>query len=177
MIITCWDTETTGLVNNHVMPLDKQPELTEAYFCTVNLETGEILAEWESLFKPSQPISDEITRITGIDDALVADAPAFKDKADEIAAFIEGSPIVCAHNLSFDKEILDLEAERLGRTIKWPPLLCSVEASVHLLGYRLTLTALHEHLFNARFPEAHRARNDVQALVRCMCELYRRGEL
>jgi DNA polymerase III alpha subunit (gram-positive type) len=84
---------------------------------------------------------------------------------------------VIAHNASFDQEAINIEANRLGRIIKWPTCRCSVEQTIHLKGKRLTLGALHEHLFGARFDDAHRARADVMALVRCCCELHKRGEL
>jgi DNA polymerase III subunit epsilon len=173
----CLDAETTGLLDNHLLPLDKQPEIVELFACELGLDSGEIGAEFNSFFKPARPVTAETTRITGITPAMVADAPLFADKAQQLQAMIESTDCIVAHNLSYDKEMIDLEFERLGRKIKWPALLCTVEATVHLKGFRLSLTALHELLFNERFPEAHRARTDVMALVRCLIELKKRGEI
>ena len=73
---------------------------------------------------------------------------------------------------------VDFEFERLGQTVTWPKRkICSAEATVHLLGYRLKLQGLYELLFEETLPEAHRARNDVAALTRCMVELFKRGEI
>jgi hypothetical protein len=52
-----------------------------------------------------------------------------------------------------------------------------VECTEHFYGYRLSLTNLHKHLFNEGFPEAHRARNDVEALCRCVVKLIEMGEI
>jgi hypothetical protein len=72
-------------------------------------------------------------------------------------------------------EMVDIEFERLGRKAPWPPRkVCTVEATVHLLGYRLSLQNLHKHLFGENFDEAHRAKVDVEALVRCCVELRKR---
>lgn len=178
MKITFLDSETTGLLSNHSVPLDKQPEIIELYACEVNMETGEVLYEFDSLFKPVHPITDEITRITGIDDEMVQSAPLFLARADEIKIFLEGSDALCAHNLSFDKEMLEIEFERLGQKINWPKrLICSVEQSIFYKGYRLDLMSLHEFLTGKKFPEAHRAKNDVQALVRCALEMYKRRDI
>jgi hypothetical protein len=68
-----------------------------------------------------------------------------------------------------------LEFERLKRTIKWPRPICTVESTVHIKGARLSMTKLHKYLFDADFPDAHRAKPDTQALIRCAVELYRRG--
>jgi hypothetical protein len=48
---------------------------------------------------------------------------------------------------------------------------------MHFKGYKLSLTNLHMHLFNMDFGEAHRAKADVQALVRCCRQLYAQGDL
>lgn len=178
MKVLAFDTETTGLVSNHTMKLDKQPEVIEFYGCLVDLSSGEILDELEQLIRPSKDITEEITRITSIDDAMVADSPAFAQVQESIKTFIEEAPAVLAHNLSFDMEVLDLEMERLNRSISWPKMrICTVEQTVHLKGFRLSLSGLHDHLFNETFPEAHRAKNDVIAMVRCAVELHKRGEI
>lgn len=178
MIVTAFDTETTNLINSGMVPIDKQPEIIEFYGCRVDLTTGEVLAEVDELIKPRRPLTPETTRITGIKEADLADRSPFAAFADPIAALLEGSPGVMAHNLSFDMEMTALEFGRLGRILAWPRRkLCTVERTVHLRGHRMTLTHLHEHLFGEGFPDAHRARVDVQAMVRCAVELHKRGEL
>lgn len=178
MIVTLFDTETTGLIKNRTLPMDRQPSIIEWYSCVADLEHGEIITELDLMIKPPGSVSDEITRITGLDDAMLADKPMFPAVADQIWAAIHGSARMAAHNASFDMEMAELEFERLGKTIHWPRRpLCTVEATVPLKGHRLTLQALHEHLFGERFPNAHRAKNDVMALLKCSCELFKRGEI
>ena len=177
MIALVLDTETSGLLDNRSMPLDKLPEIIEFTGIVVDLETGEITKEIDTLIKPSRPISEEITKITGLTDDDLVGQGSFSAKKDGIRGLIESSPLVIAHNLSFDKEIIDIEYARLGETVRWPKLLCTVEATVYLKGYRMNLTGLHEHLFGTGFPSAHRARKDVEALIRCCCELFKRGEI
>jgi DNA polymerase III epsilon subunit-like protein len=172
-----FDTETTGLISNRSLPLARQPEVIEFYGCLADLATGEIRAEVDRLIRPSFPISERIVEITGITDEMVADAPRFADVADEIFSFLERAPWIIAHNASYDREICEIEAERLGRRIAWPELTCTVEATVFLTGTRLSLTGLHEYLFNEPFKGAHRGREDVGALLRCAVELTKRGEL
>lgn len=171
------DTETTGLLNSHLLRLSRQPEIIELFMATVDPSAGTVSESFNNLIKPKGIVSPEITRITGIKQSDVDPMEPFSHHAELIKQWVESSPAICAHNASFDVEMLTLEFERLGIKIKWPKLICTVEQTVHLLGYRLSLSALHEHLFHEKFPEAHRAKNDVMALARCVMELHKRGEL
>jgi DNA polymerase III epsilon subunit-like protein len=177
MIALIFDTETNGLVYNRSKKIEKQPYIIEFYGCVYDISKGKVLKEYEALIKPPEKISAEITKITKIDNDMVADKEPFAFHAEAIFAIIEEVPLAIAHNASFDHEVLSIEAERLGRKITWPKLLCTVEATVHLKGFRLSLTALHEMLFGKTFPEAHRAKQDVEALTRCCVELFQRGEI
>lgn len=173
------DTETSGLVSNRSIKLAEQPHIIEFYAALVDLASGKIESELDFLIKPPQPISDEITKITGITNERLVNESPFAQHGAQIKNAIENAPLVIAHNASFDREMIDIEFERLGSElkIKWPSILCTVEATVHLTGYRLTLSALHEHLFGVPFAGAHRAKHDVQALLKCCVELYKRGEI
>ena len=170
-----FDTETTGLIRNRKIGLDKLPEIVEFYGCYADLETGEILEELDLLMKPVRPMSDEVVKIHGITNAAVANAPRFAENALKITDFISRAPIVIAHNLSYDTEMVDIELERIGNKIQWPQKICTVEQTVHIKGFRLSLAKLCEHLFGERFIGAHRADADVKALVKCYVELNKRG--
>lgn len=177
MIALIMDTETSGLISNHSIKLDKQPEVIEYFSVLTNLATGERLREFETLIKPRNPVSEEITDITGIDNEMLKDAQSFELLAPAIKADIESAETVIAQNMSFDAEMIDTEFERLGLKVNWPRKLCTVEATVHLKGYRLKQMALYELLFNETFKDAHRARPDCEALERICVELFKRGEL
>lgn len=177
MKVLLFDTETTGLIDNHSLKLDRQAEVIEFYGCLTDLATGEIEKEFSQLIKPRNPASEEITKITGITNEMLEGQPPFSKVAPSIKAFLESAPFIIAHNLSFDKEILDIEFERLQKTIAWPRGLCTVEQTLHLRGYRLSLQALYEYLFNEPFKDAHRAGADVKALLRITVELFRTGDI
>jgi DNA polymerase-3 subunit epsilon len=172
-----FDTETDGLIDNLTIAIDRLPNVLEFYGCYADLGSGEIDQELNLLIKPPKPIPAEVTGITGIDDSMVADAPSFGDVSNQIKLFIESAPLVIAHNLSYDRDVINTEFRRLGQTIAWPPGLCTVEQTIHIKGFRLSLSALHETLFSEPFSGAHRAKVDVQALLRCCVRLYEQGEL
>jgi DNA polymerase III subunit epsilon len=178
------DTETTGLIENRLRKLERQSEVIEYYGCLADLDTGKVVSEFETLIKPKTKISDKkvkgektISDITGITNDMLATAPIFADVAEQIRQHIEAAPLVLAHNAAFDREMLDIEMERCGKSIFWPHVLCTIEQTMHLKGFRLSLTNLHKHLFDEDFPEAHRAKSDVMALLRCCVELRKQGAI
>lgn len=180
-----FDTETTGLVRNRTLKLEQQPEVIEFYSCLANLKTGKFLKkdEFHTFIKPSKPLSDApnpgdkktITQITGITNEMLANAPSFKDVSKKIIKSLSSAPIVIAHNASFDRDMIEIEAERIGVELKWPKIICTVEQTIHMKGYRLSMSALYLELFNEPFIGAHRANVDVAALLRCCVELHKRG--
>lgn len=172
-----FDTETTGLVENRTVKDERLPEIIEFYGCEFNLKTGKIGKEVNLLIKPRKAITDEITNITGITNEMVAKAPPFLVASREIKRMIEAQSLILAHNLSYDKEMVNIEMDRIKEKMTWPRGLCTVEQTIHLKGFRLSLTNLHEYLFGEPFSGAHRAKVDVAAMVRCCVELHKRGEL
>jgi DNA polymerase III epsilon subunit-like protein len=180
MKVMLFDTETTGLIDNSAQPLEAKPRMIEFFGLSV-VQEGDTIREvgkWESLFKYTKRLPAKIVEITGIRDIDLANAPFFKTKANELADFIGSHDRIVAHNLSFDMEIVADEFRRLGGFLEWPKdRLCTVEATQHLKGHRVSLTDLHIMLFGEGFPKAHRAETDVRAMTRCYAELLRLGEV
>lgn len=179
MIANLLDTETSGLIDNHSIKLERQPHVIEYYARRTNLASGEFISDLEMLIAAPVKLDAKITEITGITDELLAGRPLFAsdEVALRIAQDIESSEVIIAQNASFDKEMLDIEFERLGRKLAWPRIICTVEATIHYKGFRLGLQALHEYLFNEPFADHHRAKPDVLALERICIELFKRGDL
>lgn len=173
-----FDTETTALIQNSLLPLKSQPRIIEFFALKLDDVTLETVGELESFIHPGHPLEEETTRITGIRDEDLKDAPtwpAFQPQAQE---FFLGERIMVAHNLSYDRDVLSFELRRTDCLTRFPwPLkhICTVEATEHLKGFRLSLTDLHMHLFGEPFSGAHRARVDVEALARCFRQLVKDG--
>lgn len=175
-----FDTETTGFITSVDAPLHTQPKIIELFALKVEDETFEILDEIEVLVDPKEALSEEIIRITGINDAMVRGQGEYAVHYPAIANFWLGQRHVIGHNITFDCDMMEVEARRLGKVSKFPwamNRICTVESSEHFEGRRLKLIDLHTYLFGVGFEQAHRARNDVMATYRCAKELHRRGEL
>lgn len=173
------DTETTGLLKPIPTKIDSQPFITEFYGARLSPDF-KMVSELDVLIKPPIPISEEITKITGIDDDLVADAPTFFEVYDRLYDFFEGVRYVVGQNIMFDLEMINKELFRhnLEKKFPWPKHhICTIESSYHYKNKRLKLMDLHELLFNKGFKEAHRAKNDTNATIRCFIELFKRGDV
>lgn len=173
-----FDTETTGLVKNSATPLDQQPQIIE-FYGMIQSEVGKTIECYHSLFRVGRMLPPKITEITSITDEMLEGQPTFKQEAENLARFIEQADLVVAHNLSFDTAMVNFEMKRAwpGNGFTWPDGMCTVEASEHLKGHRLSLALLHEHLFGEKFTGAHRADVDVKALARCYWKLVEMGEV
>lgn len=176
-LVLLFDTETSGLVRNSLVPLERQPAPIEFFGHIVDDASGEILEELEFFANPGFTIDPVITQITGIKPEQLVNEKPFRHYVPQVKTLIEKSDLVVAHNLSFDKAIIDFACKRCGVEVNWPRLCCSVQETEWIKSHRLKLTDLHEELFGEPFVGAHRARVDVEALTRCYLELRRRGDL
>ncbi|MGB2593987.1 MAG: 3'-5' exonuclease, partial [Pseudolabrys sp.] len=103
------DTETTGLDPRKAWIVE---------IAAVRLVTGRLQPkpEFRQLLRPGEPIPEVAIGIHGIEDATVADAPAFADIWPELSSFI-GDAVVIGHALGFDLAVLKRECERAS--IDW----------------------------------------------------------
>ena len=129
----------------------------------LRVEDGEVVEEYQTLINPGSPIPYWITRLTGITNDDVADAPYFDEVAGEIYRILEGA-IFVAHNVRFDYSFVKRQLEALGYTFR-PKLFCTVRMSralyVEHKGHSLEkIIARHGIETDAR----HRAYADAKAI-------------
>ncbi|SFN17066.1 DNA polymerase-3 subunit epsilon [Formivibrio citricus] len=123
---------------------------------------------WSSLVNPGVPIPPFIQNLTGIDDAMVADAPAFADLAQTVLAKLEGRLFI-AHNARFDYGFLKSEFQRLGIHFR-ARVLCTVQLSKKLypLEHKHNLDMLVSRHGLVIEGERHRALTDAELLRQFM---------
>lgn len=175
-----FDTETTGIISSTEAPPHTQPKIIELFALKVNDQTFEIEGELEYLVDPKETLEQIIIDVTGLTNADLTGKGEFSSHLSATQQFWLGELWVGGHNVTFDCDMLEIETVRLGVRNKFPwtpKRFCTVEASEHYMGRRLSLTDLHTYLFGEGFPKAHRARNDVMATYRCAKEMIRRGDI
>ena len=93
----------------------------------IKTQGGEIIDTYQSFINPGTSIPYWITKLTGISDNDLVQAPYFADIADELHRFMTGCVFV-AHNVLFDYSFLKREFQACGYTFA-PKLFCTVKMS------------------------------------------------
>lgn len=162
-----FDTETTGLTLHPDADLKLQPQIIEFGAALLSLKDGSVLEQASILINPGIPLPAEITKITGLTDADLADAVNFRVALPQIERLFREAQCCVAHNLPFDRSVLRGELARLdATTFPWPEReLCTVGLYKEQWGRNPRLIELYEAVMGRPLAQTHRALDDVMALV------------
>jgi len=151
------DCETTGLDKERDYVIDT---------CIHNTLSGKT-SLWRT--RPPVPIPEEISKIHGITDEMVKDAPIFGGVADYIAKEISEADVIVGYNPDFDIDMLKSEFKRSGVEPKWPSVvICCKRLWDHYdpRPPRHLQNAFKEFVDQKGFEGAHGAAADVAATVK-----------
>ncbi len=148
------DLETTGLS-------PYRHKITE--IAAVKIVDNEVVDKFQTLINPEVPIPAFITRLTGISDEMVKDAPVIVDVLPSLKKFL-ADDVIIAHNASFDFNFLRYNFKtHLGVDLSNPKV-CTVKLAnrVHedLPSKKLGFLCEYYGITNS---QAHRAMSDVLA--------------
>lgn len=132
----------------------------------------EIVEEFTSLVNPECEIPYFITGLTGIDNAMVRDAPLIDEIADKILEITKDT-IFVAHSVNFDYNVIKNELKNIGKEFVRKKL-CTVRLSRKLIpGYNsYSLGKLCSSL-GIPLTDRHRARGDAHATTLLFQKLLR----
>ena len=129
----------------------------------IEVDNGKFTGEWSTLVNPQTRIPPFIESLTGISNAMVADAPTFAELAVGLKARLAGKLLI-AHNARFDYGFLKNEFARLDMPYA-SELLCTVKLSRKLYPghakHNLD-TLMERHSVNCE--ARHRALGDARVL-------------
>ncbi|MCS6929378.1 MAG: exonuclease domain-containing protein [Saprospiraceae bacterium] len=127
-----------------------------------------IVDTFSTLLYPERSIPWNITRVTGITDEMVANAPRFFEVARRIVEMTREA-IFVAHNVSFDYGFLREEFARLGYTYTCRQRLCTVRLARKVFpglpSYSLDHLRVHFGIDSGR---SHRALDDALATTQLL---------
>jgi len=153
-----FDLETTGLKAN-------TEAITE--IGGVIFRGGEIIDTFNTFANPGKPIPPEITKLTGIRDHDVANAPAPHEALKAFLDFAGDRPLV-AHNASFDMGFLRATADRAGLAFDRVAIDTVAIARALLPGLKNhKLNTVSDHLGLPAF-QHHRASDDAKTVAHMM---------
>lgn len=154
------DVETTGLdpATEQVIELALVP-----FEFASDGRIFKVLEEYDGLRDPGRPIPPEITRLTGITDAMVAGKKIDEAKVSEI---VQPAQLIIAHNAAFDRQF----AEQLSPVFEKKAWACSMTEvpwrEEGIEGAKLDYLAYCYRFFY----DAHRATGDCLAGIHLLAQ-------
>ncbi|WP_353396627.1 3'-5' exonuclease [Hydrogenophaga sp. 5NK40-0174] len=157
------DFETTGMSPAYG---DRATEVA-----IVMTEEGQVVDRFQSLMNAGVPIPPFIESLTGISNAMLADAPTPAEAMRAAAEFVGDAPMV-AHNASFDRRFWHGELALAGLNAT-QPFACTVLLSRRLFPEATShkLSALAGWLHIERSGQAHRALSDAEVTAELLLRL------
>src|SRR6266508_6440875 len=156
------DVETTGLEAG----VDEIIEVA-----AVKFRGDEVLESFNHLVKPRHSLPLKITRLTGISEDALAEAPRFSDVAPDLVRFVKSYPLV-GHSIGFDVWMLQAQGMRVTQpaydTFDLATLLMPQAPAYRLSTLAAALGITHD--------EAHRALSDADVTRQVFLHLLRRIE-
>jgi DNA polymerase-3 subunit epsilon len=156
------DLETTGLVR------DPQVEIIEV--AALDHEGQELI---NTLVKPERRIPYAASRVNGLYDKDVVNAPPFLEVYPKIAEVLAGKTVI-TYNVDFDKPVLNRVCRRAEQPVisaKWFCAMLAYSAYRNYLGFiKLTTACKYERIIVA---DAHRAMGDCKLTLALMQKMAR----
>lgn len=147
------DTETTGLhcVQNQIV------ELT-----AIRFRDWKPVEIFTTLINPGSHIPEDATRIHGITDEMVKDAPKIGEVIKSFDSFL-GSDNLLGHNISFDLGFLDMAGSEYSNTKRKYYDTLTLAQYLDLYVNNNKLTTLCDHYYIRDNSTAHRSASDALA--------------
>jgi DNA polymerase III subunit epsilon len=204
-MILFFDTETTGFFKDH-LPVDdpSQPYLVQlaAQLCE---DGGRVLVSFSLIVDPclrtddgpdiDVVIPESASKVHGITNEIAARfGVSAYDAITIFARLYKAADLICAHNIEFDKNIMEAAISRRYQTIRRlrKPMFCTMRAATPIINLPPTdrmkaagfdkpkppkLEECIRHFFNEELSVAHDAMADVVACRRIYFHLKSEGNL
>lgn len=167
-------TQTVAVIDFETTGMGPQQGARATEIAAVLLRDGEVLGHYQSLMRSEVRVPPFIERLTGISNAMLAQAPPAEQVMAEVLDFVGEAPLV-AHNAAFDRGFWLAEARRAGRALDATPpdFACTLLLSRRLFPQAPShrLSDLSAWLGLARDGRAHRALSDATLTAHLLARL------
>lgn len=193
MKVLVFDTETTGLIPKKSKTLADWPHIVQLSCIFIDLDKLDEMYVDNFIVNPEVDIPIETSNIHGITNEIAKrDGIAIRDVLLRITAWLDQADVLVAHNLSFDKQIIEKELERMEYpnyfnireyeiydTMKEGKCMCNIVCmNKHGHGFIKypKLIELYKYLFKPsedclELTNAHNAIYDVLMTLRCYLKM------
>tara|TARA_B100001287_G_C22618902_1_gene499006 strand:- start:598 stop:1257 length:660 start_codon:yes stop_codon:yes gene_type:complete len=196
MKVLVFDTETTGIIKDTMTDLNDYPNIVQLSYIVYDtikkniVECCDFIINHKNKFK----IPEESTKVHGITNEIsLKQGVSIKKALKSLLDSLNDVNYLVAHNLNFDKKMIEVELSRLG--LDGPKMInkiiynledfCTMNKSRSICkidtGRKNTLgrtiyknpkqSELHKHLFGTTPVNLHNSLNDVLVCLRCFIML------
>ena len=162
-----FDFETTGLSSkaNEIIEIGAQ-----------RYHAGKCLDSFHSMVRPTKGLPPRITKITGITEPMLADAPPLDTVLRKFLRFLREGVLV-AHNMSFDKGFLLEGCKQINFSLSYPTY-CTVKMARKFLRQlpRHNLDTIAAH-YEVDFVERHRSIGDVEVTSKVLFNMLEENDI
>jgi len=198
--VLIFDTETTGLIPKHTVPLNEQPYVLQLSYIVYDIDTNANIKTVDLIIRPPDHVSIQpiITELTGITREICDTKGVPIDVV--LREFYEDylrCNLIVAHNIEFDQEMIRIEIMRnmelettgcpLIKTLfpldKSKSTYCTMNNGRNICNIVRTTTSgrtwikpprleeLYERLFGEKPTNLHNALVDTHACLRCFIKM------
>lgn len=195
MLVTIFDTETTGLPSSYILEKENVstwPYILQFSFVVYDMELHQVVTLVDEIIcLPSNiTISKESENIHGISKEMVEKkGVALEPLLNIFLEYCEKSELVIGHNVEFDYKMVCAELMRLSESEKFRKFkfaknfFCTMKSTINLCNIKAisksgkeyvkypSLKELHFTLFKREPKNLHNAINDVLICFRCFYKL------
>ncbi len=133
----------------------------------VKVRDGTIIDRFQTLINPQRSIPPKITRLTGISNAMVKNAPLFADVVNDLLAFMQDS-IFVAHNVNFDYGFIKQELKHLGIPFSMTKLCTCASMRKLFPGHASYSLAALTQAYDIALADHHRTLCDAEAATQLL---------
>jgi DNA polymerase-3 subunit epsilon len=128
-------------------------------------DTMKVIDSFQTLINPGTPVLPFVTKLTGITNEMLIDAPAFEEVAKKIWEMTDDCVFV-AHSVNFDYSFIHRAFKNLGADFRRKKL-CTVRLSRKIFpGYNSYSLGNICSSLGIEFKDRHRAMGDAEATVK-----------
>ena len=167
------------LMNSSFVVVDLETTGTRTYkdkiteIAAFRVRSGEVVERFESLVNPGRYITYDITKITGITNEMVQDAPTIEEVMPGFLEFL-GEGFFVAHNAPFDHRFVNAALDEMGYGVLPNRVICTVKLSRKIFPghkrYNLDALATRLGIVNR---SRHRAAGDAAATAEVLKAILR----
>ena len=188
MKVLIFDTETTGIIPKKVTKLEDIPHILQLSYLFYNVNTSELISKNVYIkINDSIIMPEEAQKINKITREQLNNGINITDALSEFSRFYKECDVIVAHNIDFDKQMVNYECVRNNIspiihpfdpkkefycTMKKGVNICKIEKESKTDTKRKyykwpKLLELHKHLFQYEPKNLHDAFNDNLVCLRC----------